>query len=557
MFDLHNFLHYAPAALRIRTKVDGVIPFKLRDYQKKYFQHLKDDFPSGIIRSIVLKPRQSGFSTLVAGINCHAMCTRHNEIGIMLADKFSRTSDVHGIYSLFVNSLPKALMPMLDKNNSDEVIFDNPNKDDRVKNPGLVSGFKSETAQDRNAGRAGTRRWAHLSEFSFFPYPDSVDEGIQNSIPLAKGTRIFKESTANGVSGIGEAYYSLWNAACDNESIYKPFFVSWFLIDDYQIEVPRGFILTPFEVDLVQRCPEITNANLAWRRLKISEYSKGTESPFTPEERFSADFPSWAEEAFLSTGRPVFDQDKLKIEINRLRSRPTPQLRITITQPNLMMYAQYLKVYAIPIAGKKYLIGADVAEGLVHGDFSSASIIDDNLNQVATFHGHLPPDIFGRILVELGRIYNKALLIPEYNNMGISTLQAIKDMGYLHVYERAVYDELEKAKTGLKLGWRTTAANKQKMLNTLIAFYRENDVNIVDIELLKEMMTLARDDNGEVDLNSKDRVVAMCLALAGLEQLSEKATVLVPGKPKKLLFETVDKSRASIIRKEKLKFGGD
>lgn len=514
----------------------------MREYQKRYLQHLKDEFPSGIIRSIVLKPRQSGFSTVISGINVHAMATRFNENGIMLADKFSRTTDVHNIYTLFVGNLPSAVMPMIKTLNGEEVLFDNPNPKERAKNPGLSSGFKSETAMDKNAGRAGTRMWAHLSECSFYRYPDSVDEGIQNSISLIKGTRIFKESTANGVSGTGESFYSLWTEAEKNNSIYKSFFVSWYEVDDYALHVPHGFIMSKEEVELVKRCPLIKNENLVWRRLKLSEYSKGTESVFSPAERFKADFPSYAEEAFLNTGRPVFEQDKINLNIHHLKNNPPCKIKLKIVSANIAMYPQCFTVYEVPEKNKKYLIGADVAEGLAYGDFSSASVIDENFVQVAVFHGHVPPDIFGKILVEIAKSYNKALIIPELNNMGHTTLQAIKDAGYLNIYQREVKDEIDQSKISLKIGWRTTTSTKQKMINNLVARYRENEVKIRDVDLLREMAGLTRGNDGEVELNSKDRVVGMCLALMGIGQIRESIRVFSPGEVKKVIYETKDTS---------------
>jgi hypothetical protein len=550
LFDLTNFTHYAPAALVIKTKLHGLRPFKLRKYQLRYLEHLKNDFPDGIIRSISLKPRQAGWSTLIAGINMHAMATRFNERGIMLADKFSRTNDVHGIYSAFVDNMPRCLLPMIDANNTEEISFDNPNKDKRLTHPGLGSSVKSETAQDPNAGRSGTRMFAHLTEYAFYPYAASVDEGVQNSVPLAKGTRIFKESTANGMGGHGESYYEQWMAAERGDYIYKPFFVAWYEIDDYQLPVPLGFRLNKTEIELVTRCPEITDANLVWRRLKISEYSKDRESSLAPDERFKQDFPSYAEEAFLSSGRPVFDLDKVKQQIDYLKNDSPKPVNIKITQEHLRMFPELLTVYATPIKGKKYFIGADVAEGLEVGDSSSAFIMDDDHRQVAIFHGKIDPDLYGRVLVELAKIYNSALLIPEKNNMGHTTLNAIKQMGYLKVYMTAIEDELEDSKETSKLGWVTTSKSKQKMINGFIGSFRDDEIEVLDVNLLREMMSITREPNGDIVLNGKDRTVAACLALIGTTQVYEAATVFDPNKKERLIFEKKDKSREQIMKEK-------
>lgn len=549
--NLLEFEWYAPRVLKIMTKVHGLRPFKLRKYQLRYLAHLQEAFPDGIIRSISLKPRQAGWSTLIAGYNTHKISTQFNERGIMLADKYARTQEVHGIYKTYVNNIPAELKPMLAKLNDDEIFFDNPDPNMRIKRPGLGSGFKSETARDPNAGRSGTRMWAHLTEYAFYPYAESVDEGVQNSIPLARGTRIFKESTAFGMSGIGATFYNQWNAAVAGDSIYRPFFVPWYEIDDYALPVPMGFILNANEIDLLKRCPEITNANLVWRRMKIREYSSGPDSIFTPEERFCQDFPSYPEEAFLSTGRPVFDLNKLKAHIFELTKNPTPKVKVQITKTYLRMYPQFLTVYKVPVPGRKYVIGADVAEGLEEGDFSNAPVLDaETLEEVAVFHGHLDPDHFGHVLVDLAEIYNKALINPEINNMGHTTLQAIKSRGYLRVYMRAVYDQLEESKETLQMGWRTTKKNKQSMLSKLVARYRDDETIINSVTTLHEMMNLNRESDGDVTLNGKDRVVGYCLALMALDQIYEAATVTVPGKKKQTIFETKDISREVILGKK-------
>lgn len=548
---LLDFRWYSEKVLKIQTKVNGLQPFKLRKYQSRYIDHIKNDFPGGIVRSIVLKPRQAGFSTLVAGVNVHRMATEFNYRGIFLADKFARTMEVHSIYSAFVNNIPAEIRPMVAKNNSDEILFDNPNTDDRVNRPGLGSGLKSETAKDKNAGRSGTRKWAHLTEYAFYEHASDIDEGVQNSIPLASGTMIVKESTAYGVSGAGESFYAQWMAAEAGDSIYKSFFVPWYAIDDYALPVPRGFILTNHESELIKKCPEITNENLVWRRLKLKEYSSGAESIFTPEERFKQDFPSYPEEAFLSTGRPVFDLDYLKAHINHCRNNPHPIIEVVLQKRYLSMYPKMLTVFKVPEKGKKYIIGADVAEGVETGDFSNAFIMDTDFNQVAVFHGHIDPDHFGHILVDLAETYHQALLVPEINNMGSTTLQAIKNRDYLKVYMRSVYEQIEDSKETLKMGWRTTRANKQLMLSKLVAKYRDKEIKIFDINLLKEMMNCTRESDGDVELTGKDRVVAACLACVGIDQIYEPAKITTPGKKPRIKFETVDKYRELVHGKNR------
>lgn len=535
-----DFKWYAENVLMIQTKLDGLQPFKLRKIQQRYVDHLNEDFKNGIVRSIVLKPRQSGFSTVVAGINSHRMFNWDNEKGIVLADKLDRSDEVFSIYNNFRKNAAWWVLPKKDKKdvfNTQQIHFERRN-----------SGFKVSTQNDPHAGRAGTRKWAHLSEYAFYSNADSIDEGIQNSMPLAPGTRIFKESTAFGMSGIGKAFYDQWEAAVRKESIYRPFFVAWYEVEDYTI---TGKIdLTPIEKDMMKMCKGMTVANLVWRRLKLQEYASSTEQIFTPEERFCQDFPSFPSEAFLNSGRPVFQQDKIKRHVRLLMDNPPEIPSVRVSKTYLAMYEKMLTVYKTPETGKKYTIGADVAEGLATGDFSAAFIMDTDGNQVAHFHGKLDPDHFGKVLVELAKIYNEATIVPEINNMGSTTLNAIKDSGYLKVYMRSVFDEIGKVETQ-KMGWRTTVSNKQTMLSKLISMYRDGAIRILDINLVKEMGNLTRESNGDVTLNGQDRVVAACLACMGLDQIYQPAIITTPGKPVKLQYSTKDLYREKKLHLEK------
>lgn len=553
MSNVLDFEWYAPRCLKIATKSNGIQPFRLREIQRRYIHHLKNDFPDGIVRSIVLKGRQAGWSTLVAGINTHSTVTRSNNSGIVMADKYDRSQAIFSLYKRFVANLPPRLRPMVAKLNDHEVIFDNPDVFKRAIHPGLGSGFMAETGMDKDAGKSASRQWAHLSEYAFYQFSTEIDSSVQNSIPLARGTSIIKESTANGLGGVGESFYNQWTAAVRGDYLYKPFFVAWFMVDDYKMQIPMGFRRTKEEIDLVLRCPEITDENLVWRRYKISEIMTSADSFYSPLEIYQQEFPSFPEEAFLSSGNPVFDVSKLNKEILALKASPPPVPQVRFTKKYITQYSKMIKVYETPVLGHKYFIGADVSSGVPGGDFSHAKIINQDEVEVAHFHGHIDPDHFGRLLVEFAMIYNKALLIPEKNNMGHTTLNAIKEEGYLRIYTTSVQDELEDEKLTSKLGWVTTAKSKQVMLNKLISSHRDGEIKIRDIDTLREMLGIVREANGDVILNSKDRTVATCLALMGTTQGFEKAIIYNPeGKKDRLIFETKDKTREKIIQKAKV-----
>jgi hypothetical protein len=440
------------------------------------------------------------------------MFTEKYFTGIALADKFARSQEISKIYSTFFDELPELIRPKVKTKNTDQIFFADPSDFQK----GLFSGITFETAHDPNAGRSTSRQFAHLSEVAFYRYASDIDEGIQNSIPLDEDTFIIKESTANGKAGIGKTFYDLWQSAKNGESIYKPFFVAWYEVDDYKIKVTNDVELTKSEIELQKENPKITIENLLWRRLKLSEYQTSDEENFlTPEERFQQDFPSNDVQAFLSTGQPIFDLMKLDRLIDIQNKMPTQNIKDKLNLTRLMnQFTDRLKIFSPPRSGTQYFLGLDVSLGLAQGDNSAICVIDSDFRQCASWVGKIDPDILGHLVIDIAQYYNQALVIPEVNNMGHTTLTSIRNAGYSKIYREKIEDK-KSLDTSERLGWHTTQKSKNLMLNQLIKLFRDDDIKILDKSFLIEMSQITRGENGSVELNGKDRVVSLCLACMG------------------------------------------
>jgi len=541
---LENYIEYAELFHRIKTKYGENDPFYLRDYQKKFYRFL--DQIKGPKRVIVLKPRQAGFTTLCASIYMWKMCTSHHFRGIAIADQYARTMEMRDVYSNFLVSLDDKIRPQVESDNIEKILLDNPRRDELGQKAGLGSAVKYGTARDKNCGRAGSRLFAHMTECAFFLYPDDIDEGIQNSIPLFDNSYIIKESTANGKQGIGAPFYELWLAAEAGESIYKPFFVAWYEVDDYTMPVPVDFRPNQDEKEILKIEPKVTNGNLMWRRLKMSEYRKdmtNTDHALPAKERFKQDFPLTPEEAFRSSGRPVFDPYYIAELQNGLRKCRPSNIAQNIKTENYMLKDRMpeITILSPPQDGRQYFVGADVAEGLEQGDSSAFYVIDDQLNEVATWCGKIDPDMFGHLLIGIGTMYNKALLCIENNNMGHTTVTTVRNAGYHPIYKEVKEDKVKKKKE-TKYGWRTTELSKTIMINELIRVFRDKDWKPRWIPLLVEMGGLARESNGGVVLNGLDRIVAACLAIMAWKQY--KLPVHAIAKKSREYYDTYDSKKS-------------
>ena len=95
-----------------------------------------------------------------------------------------------------------------------------------------------------------------------------------------------------------------------------------------------------------------------------------------------------------------------------------------------------LGVWEEPIAGRRYVIGADPAEGNPNSDESAACVVDaETWAEVAELAGKIEPSMFGAYLDELGRWYNNADVMAERNNHGHLLIRELQRLGNLRVLE--------------------------------------------------------------------------------------------------------------------------
>ena len=95
-----------------------------------------------------------------------------------------------------------------------------------------------------------------------------------------------------------------------------------------------------------------------------------------------------------------------------------------------------LTVWEEPIPGRRYVIGADPAEGNPNSDESAACVLDaETWAQVAELTGKIEPSTFAAYLDELGRWYNSADVMAERNNHGHLLIRELQRLGNLRVLE--------------------------------------------------------------------------------------------------------------------------
>lgn len=310
-----------------------------------------------------------------------------------------------------------------------------------------------------------------VDEWAFLPNAEQAWSSIE---PVADiGGQIIGLSTANGV---GNWFHENWEKALRNENSFKTMFFSWRAVPERDDEW--------FE----QKCRDM----LGWQRAQ--------------------EYPSDPEEAFISSGNVIFDT-KL------LQAMPTspPQ------KGSLFALAQRayefrhgsgeLSVWEPPVEDHVYVIGADVAEGLEHGDFSSAHVIDVREERVvAHWHGRWETDLFAEALFGLGIWYFGCLLGVEANNHGHSVIKELRRMSYPRLFRQRSSPVQAATQVAPRYGWWTSKESKAVLVDDLSKALR-NGLHVPCEHTVHELLTFSRDEKGKMQGQPfDDRVMSLGIA---------------------------------------------
>lgn len=228
------------------------------------------------------------------------------------------------------------------------------------------------------------------------------------------------------------------------------------------------------------------------------------------------EYPSTPEEAFMAVDNLFFDINVVK----ELQDKTYHGLKGNITEKGFEKHSGgYLEIWDVPQPGHRYAVGADVAEGLEHGDYSDAVVIDrDTGRQVAEWWGHIDPDLFGEQCVYLAAWYNNAWLGIEVNNHGLSANKAAARKGYRRLFLRETkLDHMDyDIEPTDKLGWRTDTVTRPIMCDDLAQAIRTEALHPTSPGLVSEMWTFIRDKAGKPRAREgcyDDRVIAAAIAI--------------------------------------------
>lgn len=423
---------------------------------------------------IILKARQLGISWLCCAYALWICLFSAGKMVLCFSQGQAEANEMLRRIKALFDRLPEWMLealPKLTKDNTEELEWSNGSR------------VRSLPATQK-AGRSLTASLVILDEAAFLQWAGALYTALKPTID--GGGQLIILSTANG---LGNLFHQLWTRAIKKVNAFVTIFLPWW---------------------------SRPGRSKAWYDAQLSEY--------TDPNMVKQEYPASATEAFVASGRNRFSSAWLEAQTPNIRE-PIPTDQLPEALRALALRAEtgrnQLLIYALPERGREYILGADVAEGLVHGDYSAAVAIDrTSWEEAACLHGHWEPDEFGEILAELGTIYNTAAIAPERNNHGHTVLAALKRLHYPKVANGP--DD--------KPGWLSNLKTKPQSIDTLAEGLRDALCLVHTQMAIDELQIYRINDNGSTGAPEgffDDLVMAWAIALSVARRPVEQTTPLI------------------------------
>ena len=520
-------LAYVQRFLVIIDKAGRLVPLVLNEPQRRLYEVIKREWAAGRpVRIIILKARQMGFSTITAAIIFWLAATAHAVRCMVVAHKDEATDNLFQMYRRFYENLPEPVRPSLQASNAKELVFDKASRSQQGQ--GLGSRIRCATAGGLGVGRGYTLKALHLSEVAFWPGKKAQTLlGLLQAVPDLPGTLVIMESTANGF----EEFKSRWDDAVqaqrEGREGYIPIFFAWHEMKEYRRKVPKGFTLTQEEAQLAETYG-LDLQQIAWRRWAIENLCGGD------VDQFKQEYPASPEEAFISTGRCVFDKAALVLRLEHVRSTAWEEGAFRIRKDATGRIAEFawvpekggpVRIRTQPEPGVPYVLGGDTAG--TGSDKVAAHVLDNQTGQqVAVVHHQFGERMFAEQVYCLGLHYNQALIGLEVNYSTFPEM-ILEELHYPKLYVRERYDSYTGTHTKA-FGFETTTLTRPVLVDTLKDVVQQALDTIWDAETLQEMLVFVYDDKWKAQAeNGEHDDLVMSLGIAHMIRSQQRAVVEV------------------------------
>lgn len=507
----------------IVTKDGTKALFKLnraqRDFVEKYLFA-----PKPYKKLIILKARQLGFTTLISLWFLDEIIFNPNTEALQIAHTLKDAGELFNRkISFAVKNFYQCVSDLLtmSQKSAKKIQFEYEDEN---------GGKSISSFTVSNSGRSGTNHLLHISELGklaklYLGRAEEVVTGTLPSVP-ANGTAII-ESTAEGQSGL---FWEMYSKAMKRKNFitpelsaieFYPVFYNW-TWDDQEIDrtiAQTGII----SISQMKEC------EIDWQEYKDEHSLSDKEISFyyakfialnEDIDKLHQEYPTTEMEAFIGSGSNYFSLRKTAELYEKCND--TYKRYDYINGEFIEDEKGPLYVYEEPQPGRVYVVGGDVAEGLLDGDYSTAVVLGFDKNVKALYQGHIEPDEYSKMVQKLGKWYNTALLAIEFNKDGNWVNTDLHISGYNNLYVRVAVDDITHVSTK-SYGWLTSKKTRDMMLGEAKKHF--NATTVLNCRpLLEEIMSFVRDKRGKPSAAPKkhdDIVIAWCIAVAVLQGKTE------------------------------------
>ncbi len=460
-----DFVYFASAMLRIRTKSGEVVPFVLNAAQRRLHDKLEEQVKrTGKVRAVILKGRQMGSSTYIQGRFFWRMWKRDGRglKAFILTHEQAATDNLFKMTKRFQERAPEGLTHPTVAANAKELAFD-----------GRDSSYMVATAGTKGVGRSDTIQLFHGSEVAFWPNAEDHIDGVEQAIADSFGTEKILESTANGIGNVFQRRYA---AAERGDSVEEAIFLPWYWDAGYRETAPSDWMPSAHWLEY-QSAAGIDRDQLYWAYSKNRGMATLTaQSIDEPCWKFKQEYPASAAEAFQTAGNSFIPSAKI---------------------------AQARKQRVIPVG--PLIIGIDPARG---GDKTGA--IDRRgrvMGQVVCERWDFTDTmlIVGKV-VRLIQMYRPAAVNIDVGGLGAPIYDRLAELGYSHIVNAVNFGSspLGVGPTGDEL----YANRRAEMWDLLRDWFNDPaGVDIPDDDVLQADLTSAVWGSGATRYNSNNELL--------------------------------------------------
>jgi hypothetical protein len=525
------------AALRITDKESsaGLVPLLPFNTQKYVVNEIASGLEEGIHKFVILKFRQAGMTTIGLALDLYWLNKFPGLPGTFVADSDSNREHFRAIIDEYIKSVAGGHWHIgMKHHNRNHLILDNRSR------------LTYQVASSRNdrLGQGKGMSFGHFTECGSW----DNDEGLMSlnaSLAETNPSRLYLyESTARG--------YNLWYEMCmeaKNSVVQKFIFLGWWMHERYRVPKDSNVFRVYWDgkLDNEERVwvrhvkqlydHDVTPEQIAWWRFTLAEKFSGDTITMMQE------FPPEENSAFQLSGAKFFDAVKVNEAAQALKGDTFQSFKFAIGErwdasrivPAIPRYGE-LKMWEPPKEGAFYIVTGDPAYGSSEWKDNFCCQVfkcyADGLDQVAEYaSAQCSTQAFAWLVAYLAGFYRNSMLKIEINGPGQFVLNELQNLrrnaggqrtadgkSFIGSVQYFMYRRLDGTNSHGNWMWKSTHELKVAMLTGFKDYFESGRIRLRSQQLCEEMVTVVRDDTGDLRAGGKgkdDRVIAAAMAYEG------------------------------------------